>query len=72
MIYRCKNAILELRDQGKSSAFYLKGQLMFVGSSTVAMKFFVDHCEEDLDKKTLRDFRSRLELQSSYKSRVTR
>ena len=72
MIYRCKNAILELRDKGKSSAFYLKGQLMFVGSSTVAMKFFVEHCEEDLDKKTLRDFRSRLELQSSYKSRVTR
>ena len=60
MIYRCKNAILELRDKGRSSAFYLKGQLMFVGSSTIAMKFFVDHCEADLDKKTLKDFRNRL------------
>ena len=72
MIYRCKEAVLDLRENSKSCAFYLKGQLMFVGSSTVAMKFFVEHCEEDLDKKTLRDFRSRLELQSSYKSRVTR
>ena len=44
---------------------------MFVGSSTVAMKFFVDQCEDNLDTKTLRDFRSRLELQGSYKRRIT-
>jgi|TARA_B100001094_G_C18141645_1_gene778221 hypothetical protein len=72
MIYRCKNAILELRDKGRSSAFYLKGKLMFVGSSTVAMKFFVEHCEEDLDNKTLREFRNRLELQGSYKNRAVK
>ena len=71
MIYRCKNAILELRDKGRSSAFYLKGQLMFVGSSTVAMKFFVEQCGDDLDRKTLREFRNRLELQGSYKRRMT-
>lgn len=72
MNYKCKDAILELRDKGRTSAFYLKGQLMFVGSSTVAMKFFVDYCEDDLDRKTLRDFRNRLELQSSYKSKVVK
>lgn len=71
MIYRCKNAILELRDKGRSSAFYLKGQLMFVGSSTVAMKFFVEQCGDDLDRKTLKEFRNRLELQGSYKHRIT-
>lgn len=43
---------------------------MFVGSSTVAMKFFVDYCEDDLDNKTLKEFRNRLELQGSYKNRV--
>ena len=64
MIYRCKDAILELRNNKRSSAFYVKGRLMFVGSSTVAMKFFVDHCEADLDKKTLRDFRNRLSLRN--------
>lgn len=72
MNYKCKDAILELRDKGRTSAFYLKGQLMFVGSSTVAMKFFVDYCEDDLDRKTLRDFRNRLELQGSYKNRVVK
>ena len=45
---------------------------MFVGSSTVAMKFFVEHCEHDLDGKTLREFRNRLELQGSYKNRVVK
>ncbi len=64
MIYRCNNAILELRDNTRTSAFYLKGRLLFVGSSTVAMKFFVDHCEADLDKKTLKDFRNRLSLRN--------
>lgn len=72
MNYKCKDAILELRDKGRTSAFYLKGQLMFVGSSTVAMKFFVDFCGDDLDRKTLRDFRNRLELQGSYKSKVVK
>ena len=72
MIYSCKDAILELRDKGRSSAFYVKSQLLFVGSSTVAMKFFVDYCEDDLDGKTLKEFRNRLELQGSYKNRVTK
>jgi len=66
MIYRCKDAILELRDKGRSSAFYVKGQLLFVGSSTVAMKFYVDYCDKDLDKKTLKMLRHRLELRGSY------
>lgn len=44
---------------------------MFVGSSTVAMKFFVEHCEDELDRKTLKEFRNRLELQGSYKHRMT-
>ena len=70
MIYRCKDAILELRNNKRSSAFYLKGRLMFVGSSTVAMKFFVDHCEADLDRKTLRDFRNRLDLRNNAKTSI--
>ncbi len=64
MIYRCNDAILELRDNSKTSAFYVKGRLLFVGTSTIAMKFFVDHCEADLDKKTLKDFRNRLSLRN--------
>ena len=44
---------------------------MFVGSSTVAMKFFVEQCGDDLDRKTLKEFRNRLELQGSYKHRIT-
>ncbi len=70
MIYRCKDAILELRNNKRSSAFYVKGRLMFVGSSTVAMKFFVDHCEADLDRKTLRDFRNRLDLRNNAKTSI--
>ena len=70
MIYRCKDAILELRNNKRSSAFYVKGRLMFVGSSTVAMKFFVDHCEADLDRKTLRDFRNRLDLCNNAKTSI--
>lgn len=70
MIYRCKDAILELRDNSKTSAFYIKGRLMFVGTSTVAMKYFVDHCEADLDKKTLRDFRNRIDLRNHAKASI--
>ena len=60
MIYRCNNAVLDLRGNSKSSAFYIAGRLLFVGSSTIAMKYFVEHCEADVDKKTLKDFRNRL------------
>ena len=70
MIYRCKDAILELRDNTRTSAFYVKGRLMFVGTSTVAMKFFVDHCEADLDRKTLKDFRNRLDLRNHDKASI--
>ena len=60
MIYRCNNAVLDLRENSKSSAFYIAGRLLCVGSRTIAMKYFVEHCEADLDKKTLKDFRNRL------------
>ena len=70
MIYRCKDAILELRDNTRTSAFYVKGRLMFVGTSTVAMKLFVDHCEADLDRKTLKDFRNRLDLRNHAKASI--
>ena len=60
MIYKCNNAVLDLRENNKSCAFYVAGRLLFIGSSTIAMKYFVDHCEFDLDKKTLKDFRNRL------------
>ena len=64
MIYRCEaqQAILELRDKGGSSALYKRGQLMFVGSSTIAMKYFVEHCQDHLDRKILRTLRKRLDI----------
>tara|TARA_B100001741_G_C16119116_1_gene399141 strand:- start:57 stop:272 length:216 start_codon:yes stop_codon:yes gene_type:complete len=64
MIYKCeaKQAMLELRDKSRSSAFYLRGQLMFVGSSTIAMKYFVEHCQDHLDRKILRTLRKRLDI----------
>ena len=67
MIYRCEaqQAILKLRDKGGSSALYKRGQLMFVGSSSVAMKWFVDLCGKDLDMKTLKALRKRLDVRKA-------
>ena len=60
MFYKCKNAILDLRENDKSSAFYIADRLMFIGSSTIAMKYFVDYCGSDIESKTLKTFRERL------------
>ena len=62
MIYKCKNAVLDMRQDNNSSAFFVDDNLMFIGSSTIAMKYFVDHCGTDIESKTLTAFRERLAI----------
>ncbi len=64
MKYKCKDAVLDLRRGNTSSAFFVADQLLFLGSSTVAMKYFVDHCGSAMDSKTLSMFRERIGLRN--------